>query len=111
MIISLPWYVWILMANASIFFVENMYRSSRFESFWAAIPWITVPIVLGQIGLFYGFRAGGASTLLQAAILFSMVNLVLRVANTVILGEPLGWKMAVAVGLMGVSAILVSLKN
>ena len=67
-----------------------------------------VPILVAQAGLFYGFRL--APSMFSAAIMFTLMNTALRVANSYTIGEPLnayGWT---GVVLLCVSAILFRIK-
>lgn len=100
------WILWILLANISIAVIEYFYRIGRFETFWQALPFLIVPIIMGQIGLFYGFRAGGASTLIHAGIVFTLMNLLFRLANTWLVGEVITSNTIIAIILTGVAAFI-----
>lgn len=75
------------MANVGIFWLEYVYRNSTYDSFVSALPYIFVPMMLGQVGLFYGFRS--APNLLFAGAAFTLVNIALRIVNSYRLGEVL----------------------
>ena len=79
------WLLWIFGANVGIMWLEYVYRSGAYTSFLHALPYIAFPILVGQIGLFYGFR--GAPNLLVAGAVFTVMNVILRIANTYFLGE------------------------
>lgn len=76
------WLLGILVSNISIALLEWIYRTNRFNSFFHALPYIIVPIIVGQLGLFYAFRSGGAKTLIYAGIVFTTLNILFRVVNT-----------------------------
>lgn len=99
---------WLLFANAGIMWLEYSYRSGSYASFWVALPYIIIPIMVGQIGLFYGFR--GAPNLFFAGALFTLINVGLRIVNSFILGEiPNAWNW-LGVALMIVSLFLLKVK-
>lgn len=102
------WLSWLLLSNVSIAFVENTYRSGRYSSFLESLPILIVPILCGQLGLFYGFR--NAPSLFTAGIAFSLCNVAFRIANSYYLGESLnlwGW---IGVGLLIGSAVCFRIK-
>ena len=65
--------------------LEFSYRAGTYNSFFAALPSTIVPILLGQLGLYYAFRL--APRLLICGAAFTLVNVGLRVVNTYRLGE------------------------
>ena len=79
------WAAWLLIANGAVAFTEFQYRSGDYSSFWQALPWLALPIVVAQWALFEGFRA--APSLMIAGAFFSLVNVAFRVGNVLILGE------------------------
>lgn len=79
------WLVWIVISNISIAVIEYAYRAAKFPSFVTALPWLIVPILIGQAGLFYGFRS--APNLLLAGAMFTVINVFFRIVNSYILGE------------------------
>lgn len=81
----MTWILWILLSNTAIMWLEWIYRSAQYTSFWSALPYTIVPIFVGQFGLFYGFKF--APSLLIAGTTFAIVNASLRMVNTKILGE------------------------
>lgn len=89
------WIFQILIANGAVFYIENIYRSGKFTSFWLALPTIFIPILITQFCLFYGFK--GAPNLITAGALFSLIAVCLRVVNTLVLGEQLTLGMELAV--------------
>lgn len=105
------WFWWILLANGAIFFLEYVYRKGEFSSFLSALPYVIIPIMIGQLGLFYGFRVGGLKTLVLAGAVFTLMNSVLRLANSLILGEKLGVLSFVGVFVLAVGTILLSLEK
>lgn len=79
------WVAWLLIANGAVAFTEYSYRCGDYDSFWQALPYIILPIMLAQWALFEGFRA--APSLLLAGAIFSLINVAFRVGNVVLLGE------------------------
>ena len=104
------WLAWVLLANVGVSITEYIYRAGAFSSFLNALPFLFIPIFISQMGLFYGFRVGGADTLIMAGIVFNVVNQVFRSANSYLLHEPLGWKQLVATLLMVVAFVVLRLK-
>lgn len=83
----IPWYLWALVANASICVVEYMNRSGGYGSFWSAIPYTIWPIMIAQVALFYTWR--DAPKMLLAWLVFTIGNTVMRIASTYwAVGEP-----------------------
>lgn len=100
--------IWLLVANAGIFWLEYVYRNATYESFIGASPYIVAPIILSQVGLFYGFRL--APSILLAGAMFTVVNVSLRVVNTYRLGEYInGWNW-LGVALLIVATFLLKVK-
>lgn len=84
------WIAWIVLSNIGIFILEYVYRQGSYTSFITALPTIIIPMIMGQVGLFYGFRS--APSLLIAGATFTLINIALRVINTYLLGESInGW--------------------
>jgi hypothetical protein len=79
------WLLWIIVSNLSIAVIEYSYRAAKFATFAQAVPWLLIPILIGQAGLFYGFR--GAPNLLFAGAVFTLINISFRIANSYMLGE------------------------
>ena len=102
------WLVWLLLANAGIFWLEYIYRNGTYDSFIQASPYIVAPIVVSQAGLFYGFR--GAPNLLLAGAVFTLMNLALRVVNSYRLGEHLNIYNWLGVLLLIVAMFLLKVK-
>lgn len=102
------WWLWLLLANGAIFYVEHTYRLGKHESFFHAFPEIVFPIMVAQIGLFYGFRY--APSLFFAGALFTLLNVALRVVNTFRLGEHLNVYNWVGVLLLIVATVLLKIK-
>lgn len=102
------WFLWILFANGGIMWLEYVYRHGSYNSFLVALPYIVVPILIGQIGLFYGFR--GAPNLLLAGAVFTAMNVALRIVNSYLLQEHLNWWNWVGVVLLITAALLLKIK-
>lgn len=77
--------LWLLLANAGIMWLEYTYRMGTFGSFLNALPYIIIPIMIGQVGIYYGFRL--APNLLFAGAMFTLINICLRIVNSFLLGE------------------------
>lgn len=103
-----PWLLWLLLANVAIAFVEWSYRVARYSTFLDALPYTIIPILIGQIGLFHGFR--GASSLFVAAAVFTLCNVLLRVFVTYYIGETLNIANWCGVVLLVVAVLLLKVK-
>jgi hypothetical protein len=79
------WFLWVLLSNGGIMWLEYQYRNGTYNHFFPALPYIFIPILMGQVGLFYGFR--GAPNLLLAGATFTVINVALRIVNSYLLGE------------------------
>jgi len=104
----MTWWHWLLVSNLAIAVVEYMYRKGDYDSFIVSLPYIAIPVLAGQVGLFYGFRH--APSLVIAGVTFSIINALIRVGNTLILGERLGVYQILALCLMILAAIVARLK-
>ena len=102
------WMFWILFANGGIMWLENVYRNGSYPSFAHALPYIFIPVLIGQVGLFYGFR--GAPNLLVAGATFTILNVVLRIVNSYLLGEVPNLYQWAGVALLIVSTFLLKVK-
>ena len=104
----MTWIFWLVLANGAIFILEWMYRTSYFVGFWSSLHLLIIPILVGQLGLFYGFRL--APSLFLAGATFTIMNQLLRIGNSAILGEKVGWWQLLAVLLMVVAMLIFKLK-
>jgi len=102
------WIAWIALSNVGIFILEYIYRTSRYDSFIGALPIIIIPIFIGQIGLFYGFRT--APSLLLAGATFTLMNVALRVINTYSIGETINVYNWAGVVLLVIAMFLIKVK-
>lgn len=100
----MPWPLWLILANISVAYVEYQYRCGDYDSFYAALPYIIAPMILGQWAIFNGFRL--APSLLIAGGVFSLINVVLRVINSNTLGEGINCYNWVGIGLLVLSVLL-----
>ena len=89
------WFLWIALSNIGVFALEYVYRSGRWESFWAAFPYIVVPVLVVQFGIFYGFKQ--APSLILAGAAFGMLGILLRIFNAFLLGEQFTFGLQLAV--------------
>lgn len=104
----MAWWQWLVLSNVAIAVVEYLYRKGVYDSFLQSVPIIIVPVLVGQVGLFYGFRS--APSLIVAGITFSVVNSLLRMGNTLVLGERLSVYQVLAVILMLVASQVARMK-
>lgn len=102
------WTLWIVLSNLGIFWIEYVYRSGKYDSFTQALPFICVPVLVSQLGLFYGFR--GASSLFMAGAVFTGINVALRLINTMRLGETLNAYNYAGILLLLVATFLIKMK-
>ena len=102
------WIAYLFIANCAIAFVEYTYRAGQYESFFVALPYIIVPILIGQFGLFYGFKE--ASSLFLASGVFTLINVLFRIAVTYYLGEQLNVANWIGVAMLSTSVILLKVK-
>ena len=102
------WIAWVFVANIGVFFVEYIYRSAKFSSFLVAFPYIAVPILLCQIGLFYGFKS--APSLFYAGAIFTVINVGFRLVNSFVLGETLNTYNYIGIALLLIATILIKIK-
>lgn len=102
------WLAWLVVSNLSIAVIEYAYRGAKFPNFFAAMPYLFVPILIAQAGLFYGFR--GAPNLLFAGAMFTVINVAFRIGNSYYLGEPLNWLNWAGVVLLVTATVLLKLK-
>ena len=108
------WLLGIFTANIGIFGLEQIYRTSKFPDFSSALfgsPFFIPLILLGQFGLFWGFRGGGASSLIYAGIVFTAVNLAFRIVNTyVFIREPVSLYTWAALALVVIATLVGAMK-
>lgn len=104
----MSWALWLLLANGAVAVTEHTYRAAHFATFWQALPWLAVPIVIAQWALFEGFR--GAPSLFVAGAVFSLCNVLFRIGNTFVLGEHLNLLNWLGVICIGASVVLLKAK-
>lgn len=102
------WILALLLANGAIMWLEYAYRAGTYTSFFVALPYTIVPILLGQLGLYYAFRL--APSLLLAGAAFTLVNVALRVVNTYRLGEAINTYNWLGIMFLIVSMFLLKVK-
>ena len=100
----MPWAYYMFIANLAVAFTEFRYRSGGYSTFWQALPWLAVPIVLAQWALFEGFRA--APGLFIAGAVFSLLNVAFRICSVFILGEHMNFLNWIGVVCIAASVIL-----
>jgi len=90
-----PWWVFSLLANVSIMFVEATYARSAGGTWALLVPRVALPIILSQYCLFRAFS--GASHWFAAWAFFSVSNSLLRTASVYYTGHDVGnWSLVVA---------------
>lgn len=104
----MSWALWLLLANGAVAVTEHTYRAAHFASFWQALPWLALPIVLAQWSLFEGFRA--APSLMLAGACFSIINVAFRVGNVLLLGENMNAYNWLGVVFIAASVILLKVR-
>lgn len=97
-----------IVANGAVAITERIYRTGAFDTFWQGLPYLAVPILVAQMGLFAGFK--GAPSLMYAGVVFSIMNVALRVINSYSIGESLNVYAWVGVVCLVASAILFRVK-
>jgi hypothetical protein len=97
------WILFLLQAVLFIIILEYIYRAGHFTSFWAALPFIAIPIILLQFSLYEGF--GRAQSLWIGGAFLGAATLCARIFNTYMLGEPLDMRVAVSFGFMLIANI------
>ena len=104
----MTWLPWLVLASVSATGVEYTYMAASFSSFLEAVPYLCIPIVCVQLGLFYGFRS--APSLFLASSVFTLFCVILRVGSSYYLGESLSWINWIGVVLLAVSVTLLKVK-
>ena len=102
------WIFWVLVANAGIFWVEHAYRSAKYGNFFLALPYIALPVIVSQAGLFYAFRQ--APSLFLCGAVFTLVNVALRTINAYRLGEAPNIYNWAGIALLCISVILLKIR-
>lgn len=102
------WIAYLFIANCAIAFVEYTYRVGQYQSFFVALPYIIIPILVGQYGLFYGFKL--SPSLFLSAGVFTLINVGFRIAITYYIGEHLNLYNWIGVVLLSTSVILLKVK-
>lgn len=98
------WILAAIIANLAIFALEYIYRTTR-GNFFSVLYLTTIPIVLAQWALFDMFK--NAPSLLIAGAAFTIVNAVLRMVNSYLVGEPPGLWAYFGVLLMVVAVFII----
>lgn len=98
------WIVFSFSSNVFASWLEYVYRSQAFPTFWLALPKIIIPVVLLQFCIFYSFRL--APNLMLAGAMFTLTNLLIRVAVMYKVGDVVDWRTYVTVIFM-ISAVLI----
>lgn len=101
------WILWSLLANVSITFLENLYRKGIYPDFLSALPYIIIPILLAQLGLFHSYKL--APSLFMAWVVFFSINTVMRIGNNVYLGEPINTHIILGIVAIMAGAYLIKL--
>lgn len=99
---------WLIAAALAISVVEYFYKLEKYSSFVEVIPFVIVPIVIGQVCLYYGFR--NAPSLFIAGAFFSLAAILLRIVNTYWLGGNINLYNWCGIVLLFVSLMLLKIK-
>jgi len=102
------WLIAIGIANVGIFWLEYVYRSARYDNFIQSVPYIIIPVLVSQAGLFYSFRL--APSIFLCGAVFTLVNVGLRVVNAYRLGEIPNMYNWLGIAFLVVSVILLKVK-
>ena len=105
---NVPWWLYLVLANTSIAYIEYSYRVGAYNTFLEALPMLILPILLGQFGLFYGFRY--AESLFVASAVFTLINCLFRVVVVQYIGETMNIVNWMGVALLATSVILLKWK-
>ena len=104
----MTWLLWLVLASVSATGVEYTYRAASFYSFLSAVPYLCIPIICVQIGLFYGFRS--SPSLFLASSVFTLFCVIMRVVSSYYLGEQLSVINWIGVLFLLASVILLKVK-
>lgn len=99
---------WILSTGSAVLciaYLENVYRTGRYDSWFEALPYIAVPMLLSQGALFYMFRL--APTFLLGWAAFTVLNALVRLVNAELVNEPPSFLQLAGVSLMLGGAFMV----
>lgn len=88
--------------------LEHCYRNGHYGNFFSALPYIIVPILISQYGLYNGFKL--SPSLFTAGIVFTVVNTFLRIINSYRLHETIGIYQWIAILMMLIAAVLIKIK-
>jgi len=99
------WILYSVIANVGIVVMENIYRRGLFADFFTALPYIIIPILIVQYGLFNSFR--DAPSLYMAWAVLTLVNTLFRVGNNLYIGEPFTASIIIGVVMMLAGTFLI----
>lgn len=88
--------------------LEYIYRTGWITGFWSHLHILAIPILLGQVGLFYGFRL--APSLFLAGAVFTLMNLVLRSVNVLVMKETFGLYQILGLVFMVIATLIFKMK-
>lgn len=102
------WILWIVLSNISVTYLEWAYRTAKYDGFFTSLPYIIVPILFTQLGLFYGFRQ--APSLFLCAAVFTTINTLMRIATVIYIGEKMLLINWIGVGVLFLGVLLLKVK-
>lgn len=104
----MPWWLYGIIANSGIVFVEAINRSNYFGSFIGTLPYTIGFIAFTQWGLYKSWSM--APTMMTAWVFFAVGNSAFRLlSNKFLVNEPTNWKHVALVLCMFVCAYLMKI--
>lgn len=101
------WILALIAANIGIFFLERTYRTID-TSGWTmeTLLYVVIAVTVSQVSLYKGFS--WAPSLIFAGAMFTLTNAVLRVGNTLLLGEDINRWVLIGLAVMVFGVIIIS---
>lgn len=96
---GIMWIVYSVLSSIVVIITEAIYRSGHFETFLKSLPYLIVPIILGQYLLYHLFR--DAPNYLLAWAVFTAGTVILRFIANHYVGEPI-----TSLSLLGIAMII-----
>ena len=100
------WIIWSVLASVMAIFIEYSYRN-KFDSFLESLPYLIIPIIILQFGIFKLFN--GTPHWLLGWSIFFFVNAVGRVAVSYWSGEQLNFIIISGIVVVAIGALIISL--
>lgn len=99
------WILYSILASILVVGTELVYNKQIFSTFWQAIPFIIIPILITQFALFHTF--GDAPKWLLAWAVFTYGNSILRAVTAHFTGQPLTINTLVGILVIGLGVYLI----